>query len=103
MKACRWRCWRPRRRGGPSSLPGWGVAEAVVEGRTALLTPLRDPAALAGAIRFLAADPDRRARMGVAGQALARERFTIQVHARALQDLYDRWLAEGSERRRAAA
>jgi len=80
-----------------------GVAEAVVEGRTALLTPPRDPAALAGAIRILADDPDRRARMGAAGQALVRERFTIQVHARALQDLYDRWLAEGSERRRAAA
>lgn len=80
-----------------------GVAEAVDDGSTALLVPPRDPAALALAIRNLIADPFRRARMGTAGQALARERFSIEAHAAALQGQYDHWLAELDDRRRAAA
>ena len=71
-----------------------GVAEAVADGRSGLLVPPHDPAALAEAIRTLVEDPGRRVRMGLAGQALARERFSIQAHARALQDRYDRWLAD---------
>ena len=75
----------------------------MADGRSGLLVPPHDPAALAEAIRTLVEDPGRRVRMGLAGQALARERFSIQTHARALQDRYDRWLADVAGRTGVAA
>lgn len=41
-----------------------GIPEAVTDGQTGLLVPPRDPERLADALAALAADPDRRARMG---------------------------------------
>jgi glycosyltransferase involved in cell wall biosynthesis len=48
-----------------------GTPEAVLDGETGLLIPAADPAALATAIDALLADPDRAARMGLAGRARA--------------------------------
>ena len=52
-----------------------GSREEVVPGQTGLLVPVRDEAALAGALQALAADPGLRARMGAAGLARARELY----------------------------
>lgn len=48
-----------------------GFPEVVDEGRTGLLVPPRDPAALAAAVRGLLDDPARRAAMAAAGPAWA--------------------------------
>jgi glycosyltransferase involved in cell wall biosynthesis len=52
-----------------------GAAEAVEDGRDALLVPPGDPGALAGAVRALVADPARRSAMGAAASAAARRAF----------------------------
>ena len=51
------------------------MPEIVVDGETGLLVPPRDPAALAGALSALLADPARARRMGEAGRARVAERF----------------------------
>jgi glycosyltransferase involved in cell wall biosynthesis len=55
-----------------------GVAEAVTEGSTGLLTTPGDPAALAASIRRLLADPVLRRRMGLAGRAAYEKRFRLE-------------------------
>jgi glycosyltransferase involved in cell wall biosynthesis len=52
-----------------------GAREEVVAGETGLLVPVADKAALAGAIRELSADPERRRRMGEAGRRRALELY----------------------------
>ena len=54
-----------------------GVPELIDGHRTGLLVPPRDPQALAVAIRSLLSDPLAASRMASAGQALVRERFTV--------------------------
>ena len=52
------------------------IPEVVVDGETGLLCPPRDVHALAAAIRLLLADPERRARMGVAGRVRVEAHFS---------------------------
>ncbi|MCB2201500.1 glycosyltransferase family 4 protein [bacterium] len=54
-----------------------GTPEAVVQGRTGLLVPIRDPKAMASAIIDLVRDPERMKAMGAAGQQRWREKFTV--------------------------
>lgn len=53
------------------------VPEVVVEGRTGLLVPPSDDAALAAAMLALARDPSLRARLGAAGRERVREAFGL--------------------------
>ena len=55
---------------------------------TGVLVPERTPLEMARAIRFLLDDPIRRARMGAAGIARARDLFDIQRHARQVEEFY---------------
>ena len=48
-----------------------GIDAAVVDGESGVLVPPGDPAALAGALADLLADPDRRAKLGFAARARA--------------------------------
>lgn len=58
-----------------------GCVDAVVDGETGTLVPVRDPQALAGAITRYVDDPQLRARHGAAGAARVRARFTrARVH-----------------------
>ena len=52
-----------------------GCREAVVDGVTGSLVPLRDPGALAQAILRMLGDPALRDRYGAAARKLAEERF----------------------------
>lgn len=65
-----------------------GTSEIVEHGRTGLLVPPGQPAALAEAVVALLVDPDRRSRYGAAGRLLAEDRFDHRRWARTLADLY---------------
>jgi glycosyltransferase involved in cell wall biosynthesis len=62
-----------------------GIPESIVDGETGLLVPPRRPDAIAAAVASLLADPDRRVRMGQAGQRHAWARFTLERYCRDLE------------------
>ena len=70
-----------------------GVPDAVEDGRSALLVPPDDVAALTSALRRLSAEEPLRRRLGAAAQGEARRRFTVEAMARSYEDLYDQLLA----------
>src|SRR5690606_26356994 len=61
------------------STPISGVPELIEDGRTGLLVPPQDPAALAAALARLIGDPKLRAELGAAGQAKVRRDFDMQA------------------------
>jgi glycosyltransferase involved in cell wall biosynthesis len=65
-----------------------GTAELVEDSVSGLLVPPGDALSLARAIDALAADPDRRARLGAAGRARVRAAFDIRDEARRLAALF---------------
>ncbi len=71
-----------------------GPLEVVVPGETGLLVAPRDAEDLARAMRILYDNPDLRRRMGEAGLARARERYTIEQHIAAFEALYAELLSE---------
>jgi glycosyltransferase involved in cell wall biosynthesis len=73
-----------------------GCREVVLAGKTGLLVPTDDPAALAAAIAVLAKDAGLRARYGSAARALAEERFADGAIGRAITELYLRLVRPGS-------
>ncbi len=72
-----------------------GIAEAVVDGLTGFVVPPRDPAALAGALQRLLADPALRARMGAAAHARALQRFTAERMVTQTAAVYEHVLGVG--------
>jgi glycosyltransferase involved in cell wall biosynthesis len=70
-----------------------GPREIVVPGRTGLLVPPGDPAALADGVLALLRDPEMAGRLGRAASQDARERFSADEHARLVQEVYGRILA----------
>jgi glycosyltransferase involved in cell wall biosynthesis len=70
-----------------------GVPEIVVPGRTGLLVPPEDPAALAAALERLRRDPGLRARLGASAARDARARFDVRRSVAAVEALYRRVLA----------
>lgn len=64
------------------------IPEVLQHGRTALLVPPGDVAALAAAIAELAADPALRARLAANGHALYRRDFTASAYADRMIALY---------------
>lgn len=65
-----------------------GIVDVVEDGESGLLVPPGDPAALAGALRRLAADPAAAARMGEAGRERVRTRFSWDSIAERLAGVY---------------
>jgi glycosyltransferase involved in cell wall biosynthesis len=57
-----------------------GIGELIESGRTGVLVPPEDPAALAAALQGLIADPARRAALGGAGRARVRAQFTLEAN-----------------------
>ncbi|HYF25708.1 MAG TPA: glycosyltransferase [Baekduia sp.] len=77
-----------------------GLQDTVVHGETGLHVPPRDPAAVAEALRRLAADPVRRVAMGEAGARRARSRYGWDRVAGATLDVYARLTGIEQEDRR---
>jgi glycosyltransferase involved in cell wall biosynthesis len=80
-----------------------GCREAVRNGETGILVPPHDVEALAEAIAALAADPQRRARMGRAGRGLIERHFTDEIVARETLALYRASVGRKSTARSATA
>ena len=74
-----------------------GIPDVVQDGRTGLLTPPRDPEALANTIRRLADDAELRATMGRAGRAFVAERYRWQENAAQMEQLYHHLLRSFTE------
>tara|TARA_B100001123_G_scaffold162785_1_gene187621 strand:+ start:8567 stop:9100 length:534 start_codon:yes stop_codon:yes gene_type:complete len=65
-----------------------GIPEVVEDGVTARIVPPRNPAALAGAMLELLKAPQRSRRLGEAGQAVARQRFSANRMVGMTEELY---------------
>ena len=79
-----------------------GLADAVVDGRTGLLVPPDDPAALASALEKLVHDSALRAALGDAGPGRIAERFGAEQLVTAYERVYHEVLTEwqsGKERK----
>jgi glycosyltransferase involved in cell wall biosynthesis len=77
-----------------------GIPEMIEDGRSGLLVPPHDPAALAAAISRLLLDHPYADILGRAGRELVHERFCVELMVRAIESIYDDAVAE--ERRRIA-
>jgi glycosyltransferase involved in cell wall biosynthesis len=71
-----------------------GNSEAVLDGKTGLVVPARDPEALAAAIIHLAGDPELRQRLGSAGRERVASQFSLEACMAKYQSLY-RGLLQG--------
>jgi D-inositol-3-phosphate glycosyltransferase len=80
-----------------------GHLDTVVDGRTGVLVPPRDPDTLARRLRELLGDPQRRAALGAAAAERARSRYGWDRIARDTELLYLRVLAAGARARQPAA
>jgi glycogen(starch) synthase len=69
-----------------------GFLDLVVDGETGILVPPGDVGALRNALRRLLDDPDLRARMGEAGRARVRERFSWNAATDATLAAYEKAL-----------
>ncbi len=78
-----------------------GNPELVEDGRTGLLVPAADPAALARAIETLLGDPELRQSLGRAGRRRVVERYSLDRLIDSIETLYASLLAERRTRRRA--
>jgi glycosyltransferase involved in cell wall biosynthesis len=74
-----------------------GIPEAVEDGRSALLAPEHDPAALAAAIVRLAKDPALARAVGEGGRARMAAAFEIGRQVSLLEEWYDE-VCEGARR-----
>jgi glycosyltransferase involved in cell wall biosynthesis len=70
-----------------------GLLGTIDPGKTGELVPPGDPAALADALARLAADPELRRRLGVAGRRRYEREFTVERMARETGEVYARVLA----------
>jgi glycosyltransferase involved in cell wall biosynthesis len=77
---------------------GGGAREIIDHGRTGLLVPMGDVAALAAALRRLLAEPEEARRLGAAGRRHALENFTVEQSARHSENLYEQLLKSSTER-----
>jgi glycosyltransferase involved in cell wall biosynthesis len=65
-----------------------GADELVEHGRTGLLVPPSDAEAMAGALARLAAAPQERQAMGMAGRQAVERHFSLRAMTDAYEDLY---------------
>ncbi|MEG6513896.1 glycosyltransferase family 4 protein [Desulforamulus ruminis] len=71
-----------------------GIPEAIVEGKTGLVVPPRDPEALAIALAGLLGERERMLRMGNCGRKHVTEKFTVQAMVNKTMELYQQLMGE---------
>jgi glycosyltransferase involved in cell wall biosynthesis len=71
-----------------------GIEDVVLEGQTALLSPVGDSEAFTANLRLLAEQEDLRREMSQKGQSFVMERFHYQRLVQDMSYLYDRLLFE---------
>jgi colanic acid/amylovoran biosynthesis glycosyltransferase len=69
--------------------PVTGIPELVEDGRTGLIVPERDPAALAAALRRLIEEPETARQLAEAGRARVERDFDLHVNVRELRTLFE--------------
>ena len=74
------------------------LAENVVDGRTGLVAPLRDPQGLADRLEMLARDPALRRRLGAWGRRRASTAFRLEDQIDRFSSWYRDLLASGNEK-----
>ena len=72
-----------------SAIDGSGVGHVVSDGVNGDLVTPGNPIALAGALARMTREPSRRERMGVAGLARWREKFSLECSARGVREVYE--------------
>lgn len=70
-----------------------GNADLVAHGKTGIVVPAADVAAMADALASLALAPERAAAMGAAGRTAVEARFSLSAMVAAYRNLYDEHLA----------
>lgn len=73
-----------------------GNPEVIEDGHNGLLVPAGDPAAQAGAIRLLLANPELRASLGTASRARAIGLFSLEAMIRRIEAIYDEMVRDGA-------
>lgn len=71
-----------------------GLMEACDDGRTAFVTPRRDPEAVASALEALADDPEKREFMSAEGRAYVERAYEINACFKRVDEIYTRNLKE---------
>lgn len=71
-----------------------GIPEMIEHGRTGLLVPPRDPAALAASIVRLLTDHPYADTLARAGRDLVHDRFCVELMVRAVESIYDESIAD---------
>lgn len=71
-----------------------GMAEIIADGKTGILVPPRDVAAMADALETIARDPALGARLGDAARARVQAEFTTGRVARSFESLYEELAAQ---------
>ena len=72
-----------------------GIPEEVEDGKTGILVPPADPAALGRAIELLAGDREKREQMGIEGKKRAEKYFTLERMVLETEELYERAFSAG--------
>ncbi len=70
-----------------------GIPEAVTDGESAVLVPIRDPRALAGAMGRILGSEELAARLGAAASRTVDERYDAAVNSRRVAGIYESLLA----------
>jgi glycosyltransferase involved in cell wall biosynthesis len=73
-----------------------GIPDAVIDGRTGLLVPSKDPAALADALARLVESPELRTKLGAAGREFVARSYDWSLNVTQMQRLYDKLIASGA-------
>ncbi|HWN68330.1 MAG TPA: glycosyltransferase [Haliangium sp.] len=72
-----------------------GVPEGMLDGKSGILVPERDVAALADAIQFLVSHPESWQEMGLAGRAFVEKNYDIDMLNRRLLGMYEELMESG--------